>query len=518
MLANMASMVLRASVFTTGLLQLGTGCSSERSWNAQDIASNVDSARSSTSQVTTELETPRDSTIEQQSWSGGSSSAPTTDTDVSEPTNGILLNGGSTLTETSTWTVEGASSTTLDVTGSSAAGCDDRDGDCQATSACEDEGCWPSSGATQDTSNPTGCEVDCPAPADCGDGVLGPGEQCDQGVENDGRYGGCNLDCSLASFCGDGVLDTGAGELCDDGDEWDINGCTATCERTPGLQRWHRFNETSGHIANDELGGEAALVKWGRRWNTAPGFEGGFVASPEQEGEGFVRVVYSTGEVDPTDSAGSSPIQYVDLGKQWPSPEAATLSLWARRVATTNAKGLLLWMGSDGDGAGGTETVGDGWSPNHEIWMRYEGKEDATKYGLSMGVAASHIIDISGALITPKPDPVPPETKCSKSVDLEYGQWHHLVLTFRNLQNPEGAGLVRPVTKYTAYVNGAQIHTKDDCHSVNLERFTAAFLGRAEFKSNNTSWLGDIDDFMQFGTELTAEQVAALYEAQRDGR
>jgi cysteine-rich repeat protein len=357
------------------------------------------------------------------------------------------------------------------------------------------------------------------APSSCGDGVVdtGSGEECDEGPSNDGRYGGCKPDCTLASFCGDGVVNSGSGEQCDDGDAWDVNGCTSECRFTPGLQRWYRFNERSGYVANDELGGEPALVKWGRRWNTAPGFDGGLVAS-DKEGQGFVHVEYSTDEVDPTDSEGTSPIQYVDLGKRWPSPDAATLSVWARRVATSNAKGLLLWMGSEGDGAGGTETIGDGWSPNHEIWMRYEGKETATTYGLSMGVAASHVIDISTPLITPKPNPVPPETKCSKSVDLEYGKWHHLVLTFRNLQNPEGAELVRPVTKYTAYVNGVQVSAREDCHSVNLNRFTAALLGRSEFKSNNTSWLGDIDDFMQFGVELTSEQVAALYEAQQDGR
>lgn len=514
MLVYMVGMALRASVLAMGLLHFGTACSSERSWNSPDIASHVDSAHPSTSQVTTDLETSRDTTIDHQSQSGASSSAAATD--ASEPTDGSSASAGSTVTEDSASTAESARSTTLDVTSSSTSGCDELDGKCQATGC--DEGCWPSSDSASDTSNPTTCEGDCTTPTGCGDGILDPGEQCDQGVENDGRYGGCNPDCSLASFCGDRVVDAAFGEQCDDGDAWDINGCTVTCERTPGLQRWYRFNEQSGHEAKDELGGEAAAVKWGRRWNTAPGFEGGFVASAEGDGQGFLRVGYSTGEVDPSDSATTSPMQFVDLGAQAPNPDAATLSVWARRTVPTGGKGLLLWMGSEGDGAGGAETVGSGWSPNHEIWMRHERNEDQTSYRLTLGFAASHVIDAPGEYITPIPNPIPPDAKCSKGVALTYGEWHHLVLTFKNLQNPEGAGLVRPVTKYAAYVNGRQVDALDDCYSVNLSRFRRAFLGRAEIKANDSSWQGDIDDFMQFGTELTGEQVAALYESQRDGR
>ena len=57
-----------------------------------------------------------------------------------------------------------------------------------------------------------GCSV-------CGDGVVGPGEQCDGGA-------GCRANCT-AEVCGDGILDPG--EECDDGNLIPGDGCEANC-------------------------------------------------------------------------------------------------------------------------------------------------------------------------------------------------------------------------------------------------------------------------------------------------
>ncbi|HEY5956219.1 MAG TPA: fibro-slime domain-containing protein, partial [Polyangiaceae bacterium] len=48
----------------------------------------------------------------------------------------------------------------------------------------------------------------------CGDGIVGIGEECDDGV-NDGGYGECGKDCRLGEYCGDGIQQEG--EDCDDG-------------------------------------------------------------------------------------------------------------------------------------------------------------------------------------------------------------------------------------------------------------------------------------------------------------
>jgi fibro-slime domain-containing protein len=49
----------------------------------------------------------------------------------------------------------------------------------------------------------------------CGDGILGIGEECDDGV-NPGGYGQCGPGCKLTEYCGDGIVQAG-NEDCDDG-------------------------------------------------------------------------------------------------------------------------------------------------------------------------------------------------------------------------------------------------------------------------------------------------------------
>jgi fibro-slime domain-containing protein len=61
--------------------------------------------------------------------------------------------------------------------------------------------------------------------ATCGDGIVGFGEQCDDG-ENDGGYNECGANCRIGSYCGDGIKDEG--ETCDDNDPAapaECNGC-----------------------------------------------------------------------------------------------------------------------------------------------------------------------------------------------------------------------------------------------------------------------------------------------------
>ncbi len=60
----------------------------------------------------------------------------------------------------------------------------------------------------------------------CGDGVIGMGEQCDDGV-NDGGYGECAPGCVLGEFCGDGIVQPG--EDCDDGNSLDGDACGSAC-------------------------------------------------------------------------------------------------------------------------------------------------------------------------------------------------------------------------------------------------------------------------------------------------
>src|SRR5439155_10480460 len=66
----------------------------------------------------------------------------------------------------------------------------------------------------------------------CGDGILDPGEACDDGNTND--CDGCSNRCTLVTGCGDGVVC--GPEECDDGNMTDCDGCSATCTLETGFR------------------------------------------------------------------------------------------------------------------------------------------------------------------------------------------------------------------------------------------------------------------------------------------
>jgi cysteine-rich repeat protein len=101
-------------------------------------------------------------------------------------------------------------------------------GDCttQCTIASCGDGFVHSSEECDDGNNADGdaCLSNCQN-AECGDGVVHEGvELCDDGNLNGGD--GCTTDCTLAS-CGDGVLQPP--EQCDDGNASNADGCLSTC-------------------------------------------------------------------------------------------------------------------------------------------------------------------------------------------------------------------------------------------------------------------------------------------------
>ena len=86
----------------------------------------------------------------------------------------------------------------------------------------------PDTGTDTDTGGPD-AEPDVPTPAECGDGVLDPGEECDDGVDNsNANSDACRENCREAS-CGDSIVDSG--EECDDGNLEDGDECDLACRR-----------------------------------------------------------------------------------------------------------------------------------------------------------------------------------------------------------------------------------------------------------------------------------------------
>jgi fibro-slime domain-containing protein len=67
----------------------------------------------------------------------------------------------------------------------------------------------------------------------CGDGVVAPGEQCDNGTANNlGGYNQCGANCLLGPYCGDGTVN--GPEECDNGTNNDDYGATSGC--APGCK------------------------------------------------------------------------------------------------------------------------------------------------------------------------------------------------------------------------------------------------------------------------------------------
>lgn len=74
------------------------------------------------------------------------------------------------------------------------------------------------------------------SPVVCGDGMIGPGESCDDTNTMSGD--GCSDTCQIEAICGDGVLQPG--EHCDDNNTMSGDGCSDVC----------RFE---GFVATDEI-------------------------------------------------------------------------------------------------------------------------------------------------------------------------------------------------------------------------------------------------------------------------
>jgi cysteine-rich repeat protein len=84
-----------------------------------------------------------------------------------------------------------------------------------------------------------GCSAVCGDEGICGDALVIPPEECDDGI-NDGGYGECAPACVIGPHCGDGVVYDGLDpngepyEVCDDGiNDGSYGGCSIDCSMGP---------------------------------------------------------------------------------------------------------------------------------------------------------------------------------------------------------------------------------------------------------------------------------------------
>ena len=61
----------------------------------------------------------------------------------------------------------------------------------------------------------------------CGDGVVDPGEICDD--HNVASGDGCSYDCASTESCANGIVDHVLNEQCDDGNKRNRDGCSSDC-------------------------------------------------------------------------------------------------------------------------------------------------------------------------------------------------------------------------------------------------------------------------------------------------
>ena len=95
----------------------------------------------------------------------------------------------------------------------------------------------------------------------CGDGIIQPGELCDDGAANNlGAYGSsisqrhCAPGCeSYGPYCGDGVLEVRFGESCDDGNNISGDLCSATCTAETAVPPGASGSPTVGSIPQQSL-------------------------------------------------------------------------------------------------------------------------------------------------------------------------------------------------------------------------------------------------------------------------
>ncbi|HVU04221.1 MAG TPA: DUF4215 domain-containing protein [Polyangiaceae bacterium] len=150
--------------------------------------------------------------------------------------------------------------------------------------ACDDGNTVPNDGCAADCtfvepgyscpkgSDGTGGKCN-PVPSSCGDAILGPGEECDDGntdATKDGCSATCKVDpgytcpdvgkpCQQTAYCGNKIVDLSIGEDCDDGNTTGGDGCSPLCRTeagydcpTPGVTCTSNVKCGDGEIAGAE--------------------------------------------------------------------------------------------------------------------------------------------------------------------------------------------------------------------------------------------------------------------------
>lgn len=234
-----------------------------------------------------------------------------------------------------------------------------------------------------------GCNTKCDTIGVCGDGVLAGLETCDDGAANGSTFGVCNPTCTGLMACGDGVLE--GYELCDDGvHNGEYGYCNATCDAVIGCG--------DGVVQGSETCDEGDL-------NGAYGCKAG------------ATVLLGNGQrycVGPQSTAPSCTEAQVGLGAQWAEIDAAQ----SAELAELLGDGMVRLGIVRQDGCPNNVFVwpsGNSLSPNPPLmnpWSSYWAPGEPTLEECELGCLPSQCVDTH-------------ETRVNMSLDT--GLWYDIV-------------------------------------------------------------------------------------------
>lgn len=205
---------MRRHFVLAAVVSSSSGCIFDWKYTGQDTE--ADPSSSSATEVTTGTASATDVTGET-----GDTGGTITTSETSSPTDSVSATDPQ--TETSSTETE-ATSTPAAVCGNGE--CEDGEDsmnceqDCPVPSSCGNGEC-----DLDMDENYGNCPRDCPAV--CGNDVVEADEACDDGKNGQpAESADCDADCT-ESACGDGVMNMAAGEVCDDGNMDNLDGCVA---------------------------------------------------------------------------------------------------------------------------------------------------------------------------------------------------------------------------------------------------------------------------------------------------
>jgi cysteine-rich repeat protein len=264
-------------------------------------------------------------------------------------------------------------------------------------------------------------------------------------------------DTGMADNCGDGVLDEG--EACDDGNDFDIDGCTSECEITPDVVAFWQFNEEDESNGIPDLTGDFDLDYVA---GDTPGLSGGMAPS---QGRGGAWYTYP----------GST--RHGDVEGKPLDNFSGTIAGWLKPPGAGNSDFILVyWQGEAG---------GNGWGGENETHL---GIRDDNRFTFRR-----HNCQVDSSTYTFTGD-----------------GWYHVAATWEQTGQPPNAQITcrLNISNGTATVENQSNQVAAPQTSVTED--TTSYFGRSGSDADPRHFRGYVDELIVFDRDLSALELASL--------